>query len=305
MPEARRAAGRGTDAAGAMKDPYAIYRERPRVGLALTLFLLTVLTTMAAGAAFQGSDPFREPAAILTGWPYSLSLLFILGTHEFGHFFASKKHRVVSTLPYFIPAPPMPFVIGTFGAVIKMKSPITTKQALVDIGAAGPLVGFVSSIIVTIIGLRLSTVTAVPPQEPLTLGEPLAFKALSYLVLGPLPAEYSLNLHVVAFAGWLGFFVTSLNLLPIGQLDGGHIVYAAFGDMHRIVSRVMVGGLVIFGFLSWPGWIVWAVLVTVIGLWHPPVQNPLARLDLRRGVISAATLLVFVLTFMPSPFYIT
>lgn len=293
------------------------YRERPRLGLPILLFLLTVLTTVAAGAGFEDANLFNDLSGVLTdiavlfknpdmflkGVPYSVFLLFILGTHEFGHYFASRIHGVNATFPYFIPGPPQ--LIGTFGAVIKMKSRITTRKALVDIGASGPIVGFISSLIVTAIGLKYSTLVAAPLSGTVVFGESLAYRAVQYLVIGPIPEGAMIDLHSVAFAGWLGFLITSLNLLPIGQLDGGHIVYAVVGGpAHKIISRVMVPVLVILGLLTWPGWLIWAVLVLIIGLWHPPVGGGRERLDgLRRGV-SVASLAVFILTFMPSPIYI-
>lgn len=284
-----------------------IQREKPRVVLPLVLFLITALTTTAAGAFYAGVNPFKDPSGFKKGLPFSLSLLFILGTHELGHFFASKRHRVATTLPHFIPVPPIPPLIGTFGAVIKMKSPITTKKALVDIGASGPLTGFISAVIVIFIGLRFSSVLPLIPagEERLGLGSSIIFEFFSYLRFGKIPEGYDLYLHSSAFAGWIGLFVTCINLLPVGQLDGGHIVYALFGPfVHRIVSFSVVFGLVLLGIYRWQGWLVWAALVTIIGMWHPPVKDEYIPLDRKRVIISVLTLIVFVLTFLPAPFYI-
>ena len=279
--------------------------EKPKVLLPAALFAATVITTVIAGALYQGADILANPWSLVKGVPFSLSLLLILGTHELGHFIASRRHGVTTTLPTFIPGPPFPPMIGTFGAVIRIKSPITTKSALVDIGAAGPLAGFVVALAVTWWGLEHSTV--IPRSAAsgsLGLGSSLIFHALTYITVGPLPDTHDVMLHPVAFAGWIGFFVTAMNLLPIGQLDGGHIVYSLLGARHRIFSIVMIGVLIALGALTWPGWFVWAALITIIGIWHPPVEDQYAPMDPKRKLIAACALAVFVLTFIPTPFYI-
>ena len=279
--------------------------DRPRVLLPTLLFILTVITTMASGALFEGINIFSHPEQLLHGAPFSFSLLLILGTHELGHYLASRSHGVITTLPMFIPAPPIPPMIGTFGAVIRIKSPITTKRELVDIGAAGPLVGFVFALIVSAIGLKYSTIVPLAYSEgSIGLGSSLIFKAITYLMLGPMPTGSDVVLHPVAFAGWIGFFITAMNLLPLGQLDGGHIVYAIIGPKHRIFSFIMVALLIGLGLWKWPGWVVWAVLITIIGLRHPPVEDQHIPMDSRRRTTTATALLVFALTFIPTPFYI-
>ena len=280
-------------------------RHRPAVVLPAVLFVITVLTTMMAGAMYQGADLIGDPWELLRGVPFSVSLLLILGTHELGHFLASRRHGVATTLPVFIPGPPFPPMIGTFGAVIRIKSAITTKKALVDIGSAGPLSGFAVALAVTFQGLKLSTVMPKAASgEALGLGSSLIFQALSYLAVGPVPEGSDVFLHPVAFAGWIGMFVTAMNLLPIGQLDGGHMVYALIGPRHRIFSVLMVVSLVILGLLTWPGWFIWAALISIIGLQHPPIEDQHEALDSTRKAICITTILVFILTFMPTPFYI-
>ena len=279
--------------------------------LAVPLFFATVFTTMMAGAIYEGVLLYEDPWGIVEGIPFSASLLFILGTHEFAHYFASRVHRVPSTLPFFIPAPPVPFVIGTFGAVIKMRAPIATKRALIDIGASGPLAGFIAAVIVTLIGLKSSMIIPIDygPGE-ISLGTSLIFEFLIEIVLGYVPKGFEVYLSSVAFAGWIGFLVTALNLLPIGQLDGGHIVYALNGRVHRKVSLYMVASLFILGTVGlltgwgWIGWMIWAVLVSLLGIWHPPVVDEDMPLGRARTIIGIVTLLVFILTFMPLPFYI-
>lgn len=284
---------------------YPPQMERPKVLLPAVLFVVTVATTVVAGALYQGADIFADPGSLARGIPFSLSLLLILGTHELGHFLASRRHGVVTTLPTFIPGPPFPPMIGTFGAVIRIKSPITTKAALVEIGASGPLAGFVIALFVTFWGLEHSVlVPRTMATGSLGLGSSLIFQALSYLAVGPVPETHDILLHPVAFAGWIGFFVTAMNLLPIGQLDGGHLVYSLLGRRHRTFSMAMIGLLAVLGLLAWPGWFVWAALITIIGIWHPPVEDQDEPMDPKRRLIAASALAVFVLTFIPTPFYI-
>ncbi len=277
---------------------------KPKILLPLILFILTIVTTTVSGALFEGANPFSNPASLVKGIPFSASLILILGTHELAHYFASRRHRVFTTYPHFIPGPPLPPMIGTFGAVIKIKSPITTKNALVDIGASGPLAGFIVAIGVMIWGLKSTWLIPEFTTLPFEIGDTLIFLILTKLVLGSVPEGYKLFIHPVIFAGWIGFFITSINLLPIGQLDGGHITYAVLGKLHRKISIAMVPILVVLGYFTWPGWILWAVLVSVLGLRHPPTHDSHIPLDSKRKVISTVSLLVFILTFTPTPFYI-
>jgi len=271
--------------------------------LHVALFALTFLSTLVAGALFQkGINIFDEPWRIIEGLPFSMTLMAILLSHELSHYYASKKHNMKATLPYFIPAPSL---IGTFGAFIKMKSPIVTRKALIDIGAAGPIAGFILSVIAVIVGLRYSSVIPVADTESiLSLGDSLLFSLLSRLVMGVPPASHEILLHPVAFAGWIGLFVTSLNLIPIGQLDGGHISYAFLGERHKFISVILVGTLLLFGFLFWEGWAFWGVVMIVLGLKHPPVIYWEVPLDRKRVFVGVFALIIFILTFMPSPFRI-
>lgn len=280
--------------------------EKPKALVPIILFIITLITTTTSGALYEGINPIKDPMGLIKGLPFSASLLLILGTHELGHYFASRSHRVVTTLPYFIPGPPFFLMIGTFGAVIRIKSPIETKKALVDIGAAGPLAGFAVAIIVVFIGLQLSWIIPVPEGViNVNLGSSLMFSFIEHLVFGQVAEGYDVFLHPVAFAGWIGMLVTCLNLLPIGQLDGGHILYAIFNKQHRTVSIMTICTLLAFGTLAWKGWLVWGVLVTIIGIWHPPTLDYDMPLDPRRKVVGLVTLLVFILTFTPTPFYIS
>lgn len=267
----------------------------------LALFGLTFLTTLGAGALQQGVDPLSEPGRILEGLPFSLTLMLILLSHELSHYLASRAHHTHATLPYFIPAPS---IIGTFGAFIKMKSPIITRKALVDIGASGPMVGFVISVAASVIGLSQSEVVSVTGQEQyaLSLGDSLLFLGLSKLLLNVPPEGYDVLLHPIAFAGWIGLFVTSLNLLPIGQLDGGHIAYALLGGIQATVSTGLVFVLAVMGLFYWGGWTLWALLMVILGLRHPPVQRWERPLDPKRKLLGGLSLVVFVITFTPQPF---
>ena len=275
----------------------------PRRLLHLGLLLATVVTTVIAGAIQQGVNPLETPGLLYRGIPFSFTLLLILGTHEMGHYLVSRRHHLDVTLPYFIPAPPIPFIIGTFGAFIRIRSPIKDKRALLDVGCAGPLTGVLVSIPVILIGLKLSAVTVMGGGgETLTLGEPLLFKLLSWVALGSMTPEQNVILHPVAFAGWIGLLVTALNLIPVGQLDGGHVAYALFPEYHRYISLGVLGLLVVCGVVFWQGWLLWAVLMAFLGWRHPPPYQFWVPLDRRRRVLGIITIVVFVLTFTPAPF---
>jgi len=268
--------------------------------LQVILFLLTLLSTVTVGALQTGVDLLKEPEKIYTGLPFALSLLLILLSHELSHYFTSRKHGVQATLPYFIPAPTL---IGTFGAFIKMKSPILTRRSLIDIGASGPLVGFLISVIATVIGLLFSEVVpSAQAKGALHLGDSILFSSLCKIILGATPDGYDIFLHPVAFAGWIGLFVTSINLIPVGQLDGGHIAYALLGKTHVYLSIVLIIAMGILGLVVWEGWLVWSILLTILGVRHPPVLSWEVPLDPRRRFISWVSGLILVLTFIPVPF---
>jgi membrane-associated protease RseP (regulator of RpoE activity) len=265
------------------------------------LFAVTFVTTLLAGALQQGVNPLEAPLSLWKGLPFSLTLLFILGAHEFGHYIMARRHGIDVTLPYFIPAPSF---IGTFGAFIRMKSIIPDRRVLVDVGAAGPLAGLIVSVPILLLGLFLSDVTtAVAPEGGgIALGSSLLFALLTWLVHGATPDEMNLVLHPVAFSGWIGLLVTSLNLLPVGQLDGGHVAYALLGNRQRYLSAVVLAGLLILGLTGWMGWLVWGALLMVMGIHHPPVAADWIPLDRRRFAIGWITLGLFAATFIPVPF---
>lgn len=294
--------------------------------LPFLLFFATLITTLFAGALMQYISPqqmLRNPVLILKGAQFAIPLMIILLTHEMGHYLTSRVHRVNSSLPYFIP---FPNYIGTFGAVIKMKSPMQDSKSLLDIGAAGPLAGFVLSVIASAYGLAHATaipISAIPPDTfwtpRIAFGPNIAFLTLLKW-FGPAAAYKSGSVIVnpIMDAGWLGMFVTSLNLIPAGQLDGGHIAYALFGAKRaRGLAKIVVGGLIFLGLMGlapiflpadnvvvdvWFGYIVWAILIIVIGIGHPPPLNPYTKLDAGRKLIGLVCLLIWIITFTPVPF---
>jgi len=294
--------------------------EKPiasRPWLHLLLFALTMFSMTAAGAMQQGVDPLISISALVhlvEGLPFAATLLFILTVHEFGHYFAARYWGVKASLPYFLPLPYISF-LGTLGAVIKIRSPIPHKRALLDIGAAGPLAGFVIALIACFTGLARSSV--VPSNyfhlHPIELGSPLLFSGIATLVLPEIGPDQIVLLDPVAFAGWVGLFITAFNLFPIGQLDGGHIVYALFGSWHRQIARtayVILLGMGVYGILSliwelpqgWPGWLALAFFLTIFGKDHPVPYDTFTSLDRRRRLFGYLCLLIFALCFTPVPF---
>jgi membrane-associated protease RseP (regulator of RpoE activity) len=287
-------------------EPAAALGTRRGPGLHIALFVATFLTTAFASALHQGIDVLDAPGRLVAGFPYAIAIMTILLCHECGHYVFARVHRVDATLPFFIPAPPVPFFIGTLGAFIRMRTLPRDRRALFDIGAAGPWGGIAVAIPVLVIGLHLSEVHAAGPSGAgaLFLGDSLLFKSLTWLVLGTTGDDTTIVLHPVALAGWVGLLVTALNLLPVGQLDGGHVIYAAFGARwHRWISRGTLTALVVLGVGGATTWLVWALLLSVLGLRHPRLLDDDAPLDRRRTWGALATVLLFLVTFMPQPLY--
>ncbi len=267
----------------------------------LFLLIITFISTMLAGALQEGIDPITQPHLIYKGLPFSLTLLLILGTHELGHYIVSKRSRVSATLPYFIPAPSF---IGTFGAFIKMESPIPDRRALLKIGVAGPLAGFIVALPAIIIGLEMSEVREPSHKEGgISLGSSLLLSFLTRLILGVSDDSADILLHPVGFAGWIGLFVTALNLLPMGQLDGGHIIYSVSKKLHNSFSWIAFVMLFPLGFL-WEGWFFWGMAVFILGRGHPPSIDETVPLERGDKILGAAALIIFIITFIPVPFKI-
>ena len=273
--------------------------QKPNIALGILLFFITLGTTIVAGALQEGVDPLKNPGEILKGIPFSFTLMGILLAHELGHYLIARKHGLDVTLPYFIPAPS---IIGTFGAFIKMRSPVRDRRMLLDVGAAGPLVGVAVSITFLILGFRLSEVKLIEGQVGMSLGSSLLLSLLSWLVVGPIPNGYDIVIHPVGFAGWIGLLVTSLNLLPIGQLDGGHVAYALLGERQNKISRYVFLAILALGIFGWQGWLLWSLLLFIMGFRHPPPLDWWVPLDRKRKIIGWLTVAIFVLTFIPVPF---
>jgi membrane-associated protease RseP (regulator of RpoE activity) len=291
------------------KSPQRVFSRLPVVHL--LLFLATLTTTTFYGALHHNVNLLEAPWEFYQGFPFSLTLLAILGTHEFGHYFMSRRHGVAVTLPYFLPAPSF---IGTFGAFIRIKSIVPDRRALFDIGVAGPIAGFVVAVPAIIVGLGLSEVRPATGFTGIGLGSSIFFNGMVHVLLGVTPDAYDVVLHPIAFAGWIGLFVTALNLIPAGQLDGGHIVYSLLGRWQRVVTLLCVLALLPLGWF-WPGWWIWAFVVVWFSgphvAWrrglrfafaHPPVLNETVTLSPTRKLVAAAALIIFLITFPPVPF---
>jgi membrane-associated protease RseP (regulator of RpoE activity) len=274
-------------------------RANPLVNL--LLFLLTVGSTLLVGAEMAGVNVIAEPRRFAAGIPFAGSIIAILAVHEFGHYLMSMFHGVKATLPYFIPAPTL---IGTLGAVIKTKSHIPDRKSLLDIGAAGPICGFVVSLVALGVGMGYSEVVDIGPllrrggvQE---FGDSIAVALMALLVKGKLAPGQDILFTPVAFAGWVGLLVTAFNLMPVGQLDGGHIMYALVGRWHSVVAKITVGALLVMG-LYWPPWWGWVFLIMLLGMGHAPPLDDVTPLDMGRRLVAGAALVIFVICFVPVP----
>ena len=298
---------------GQTAEPQSPYHPG-RVWLHVLLLLLTVLTTTIVGSRMQFNFAhdlpvfdldrdwsvfftfWRHPAALLGGLPFSLTLITILLAHEFGHYLACVYYGVDATLPFFIPAPTP---IGTMGAFIRIKSAIYSKRVLFDVGIAGPIAGFIFLLPALSIGLAFSKIVpGINHQGSLTFGVPPVLWLLERVIYpGVLPAD--IYLHPVARAGWVGVFATALNLLPVGQLDGGHILYALSERKHRPISQFFIAILVPLGYF-WDGWVMWAVLLFFLARRHPAIYDvtDIGGVRVRLGVLALA---MFLLCFMLAP----
>jgi Zn-dependent protease len=305
----------------------------------VALFLLTWVTTTMTGALawFSYASPGADlsnmgfwgylgavfaPSHILGGFAtFALPLMTILGIHEAGHYIMTKRHGMEASLPYFIPLPPFFRVnIGTLGAFISMREPIPNRKALLDIGVAGPLAGFVVTIPVLLVGMGMMkidpvTVAQAPGRDLVTIGTPLLYD----LMARPFDFSNEQLIHPTAFAGWVGLFVTAINLIPAGQLDGGHMAAALMGDRARYVSYAAVAALAVLGFgiprtplpvvgavelAGFSSWLLFALLIAVLGIRHPPTLDNVTDLDRTRRIVGWATFGIIVLSFTPVPFQV-
>jgi membrane-associated protease RseP (regulator of RpoE activity) len=225
----------------------------------------------------------------------------ILLAHEMGHYLTCRYYGISASLPYFIPAPT---IVGTMGAFIRIRSPIHNRAALLEVGIAGPIAGFVVAIPALFIALAQSKFVAISPSS-FGFGEPLIFKAVAALMGKTPPPGMDLYLHPIGLAAWFGFFATAINLLPVGQLDGGHISYALFGRFHRQISQGLVFSLIPLGIFYWQGWLFWTTIMLFLGMRHPITLDDAAPLSPRHFWLGWFALIMFVLCFTPIPFYIT
>jgi membrane-associated protease RseP (regulator of RpoE activity) len=288
--------------------------RRDRVWVHVLLLLLTFATTTMVGVGhYQGFLVDFVPRPLLFtstselwlgGLWYSVPLLLILGAHEMGHYLACRIYGIDATMPYFIPVPIG--MIGTFGAFIRIRGRINTRPVLFDMAAAGPIAGFAIAVPAMFTGLMLSRVVRLPADfVGFELGEPLLFQAAGYMVFGSIPDGWALNLHPMAMASWFGMLVTALNLMPVGQLDGGHIAYAVLGRRSSLVSLATVAVLVVllaFVSYSWAPWVVLLlVMMKLFGLHHPPTFDEHVPLDRGRLAVAVLTALILVACFTPAP----
>jgi membrane-associated protease RseP (regulator of RpoE activity) len=292
------------------------YNAGRSFAIAVVLFVMTLATSLATGAqfaaAFERNETFSaddlflfykamftEPRLLLAGIPFALTLLGILLAHELGHWFACRKYGIVASYPYFIPAPT---IIGTLGAFIRIRSRIRDRRALFDVGLSGPVVGFMLAIPALAIGLmKAKIIPGVQTSSQLVFGDPLLQQLLERVLLPGVPVS-NILLHPIGRAAWVGLFATALNLLPAGQLDGGHILYAVSSKPHRFVTfGVALAMVPLYIFFKWQGWLMWSVLLLFLGFRHPPLIDRWHPLDRKRLAWAAVALLIFLLCFMPAP----
>ena len=285
--------------------PEAISTRRP--WLHVLLVVATLITTTVAGAAHQGVNVLDEPRRWAVGLPYGIGLMLILGVHEMGHYLAARHHRISASLPYFIP---VPFALGTFGAFISMSGKMRTRRQLFDVGVAGPLAGLAVAIPALVIGLRWSRVLPLeagmgaPFGHGVDVHTSILLAAISKLAIGDAVAGgHYVVLHPLAFAGWLGVTITALNLLPVGQLDGGHIAHALLGRARGDwVGKLAIVAMVLLGLLVWSGLLFWALLVFMIGGTRgAEPQDDTTPLDGRRRALAWGTFALLALILVPFP----
>ena len=298
------------------RPPRLAFFAKNRTWLNVLLFAATVVSTFFVGLGWSlsylyaesiardpsfsaGAEALRDPRVLWLSALYAAVLLTILLGHELGHYLTCKRYGLDATLPFFIPAPTL---IGTLGAFIKIRTPIRGKRQLFDIGAAGPLTGFILAVPALVFGLAMSK--AIPPltgEGVISFGEPLILKLIGLLVLPAIPQGFDIVLHPVAFAGWVGVLITALNLFPAGQLDGGHVAYAVLGRRTRTVSRLVVAVFVVFSVIFWLGWLIWAFVIAILGTRHPPTWDESQPLPVGRKILAAVLLIIFILSFVPDP----
>lgn len=273
------------------------------------LLLITLVTTTLMGAIMEQGELlmrnpflfFQKPWLILTGIPASLTIMSILGIHELAHYFVARYHGLATTLPYFIP---VPFgLVGTLGAIIRIRTPWENRKALFDVGLAGPLAGFLVALPLFFVGLLLS------PHEPpipgsVPLGSPLLLQWIeqAVILIRDIPKDHEIYVNAMAFSSWFGLVVTGFNLLPVGQLDGGHIAYAVLGRWAKTLGSAVLIGIVVLGILGWKGWLVWTTFILISGWQHPAPLNALDPLGRKRVILGILMFILMILLLTPAPF---
>jgi Zn-dependent protease len=289
-------------------------KDRP--WLHAVLFIVTIFSAFVVGFSWSASylyperlasDPgfrmgswiFRDRGAIVLSLVYAAVLMTILLAHELGHYLTCRRYGLKATLPFFIPAPTL---IGTLGAFIKIRTPISRKRELFDIGVAGPLAGFAFAVPALVVGLALSKIVpALPREGSIVFGEPLLLKIIGAFVLGDIGPHFDIVLHPVAFAGWVGVLVTSLNLIPVGQLDGGHVAYAVLGTKSRALTKAVLGLFLVAAAVFWAGWLLWFLILVLMGTKHPRIADEAAPLGTARRLVFIGVVAIFILSFIPAP----
>ena len=277
--------------------------------LNILLFFLTLLSIYIVPVFIQeySSLPLQEIIhntylALMSGRniTFTFAMISILLVHEMGHYIASRRRNIITSWPYFIPAPN---IIGTFGAIIKSKSPFWNRRDLIEVGAWGPIAGWIVALAWTIYGILTAHVEPISAQmETGFLGEPLIFKFLTSILIHVDSENYAVMLNEAIFAGWVGMLVTAINMLPIGQLDGGHIVYGVIKKKQHIVAMFAMGVLIVLGFES-PLWWVFAFMGVVFGLKHPPTLNDSLKPSRNAMLLAISALVILILSFTPMPFH--
>jgi membrane-associated protease RseP (regulator of RpoE activity) len=296
--------------------PAGVFAEevaRPFPWMNVLLFGATCISTTLVGAVLMadfngrlGNSVFgflgsivRSPSILISGLPFSIAIMTILMAHEMGHYLTCRYYGIDASLPYFIP-----WITGTMGAFIKIRAPIPDRASLLEVGIAGPIAGFVFAVPTLVIALLNSSFIKVT-DHGFGFGEPLIFKIFEFLLHKAPPAGMDLRLHPIGYAAWFGFFATALNLLPVGQLDGGHVTYSLLGEWHLKISRAIVIVLVPLGVFYWQGWLVWTTVLLLLGTRHPMTLNDYVALRPRHIRLGWFGLAMFVLCFTPMPFYVT
>ncbi|WP_119072800.1 site-2 protease family protein [Aggregatilinea lenta] len=266
------------------------------------LLALTLLSLLYTGAVHQAGLRNETSITLWEGWPYALSMVLILGTHELGHYFAARHHHASVTLPYFIPAP---FGFGTLGAFIQLREPMRNNKVLFDVGAAGPLAGFIVALPVLLIGLATSDVQPLPTTDYMLEGDSVLYAGAKVAVFGEiLPDDHQdVFINQLAKAGWTGLFITGLNLIPLGQLDGGHIVLTLLGRTARRLYMPLIGLFLVLSLFN-SAWLLWTLLLFFLGQVFAVPMDTVTPLDPRRKRLAYLTMAIFVLVFVPNPLQI-